>query len=251
MRTTERTRATTLRQLGLTYREIAEEISVSKSTLSMWLRSIVLTETQQNRIHGKNMQIRRRFVEYNQRKHEAALARNESWQTAAKEEVGPISQDMLKWIGVALYWGEGTKAGNPGRVRFSNSDPDMIRLIMRWFREICHVPEEKFRASVQIHDDQNLEGIQNFWSQLTRIPRPCFRRPTVRVAGSSQRKQKSVLPYGTLHIEFYDMELFQRILGWIQGLGHAAPSSSGLGRLLLRQQTGVRLPVGLPAGGSQ
>ena len=244
MKPVERKQSELLRRQGFTYREILEQVPVSKSSLSMWLRNVVLTEVQQARIHGKDLQIRRRFVEYNQRKHNTAVARHQFWENQAASEAVPVSYETLKWIGVALYWGEGSKAGNPGMVRFSNSDPNMIRLIMRWFREVCHVPEHKFHAWIQTHDDQNLEKAQDFWSNITQMPPERFSRPTVRVSRSSLCKQGNILLNGTLHVEIRDIELFHRILGWIQGLGIVAPSSSGLGRSLLRQETGVRLPVG-------
>lgn len=243
MKVEERKVAEELRRWGLTYREILEQVPVSKSTLSGWLCDIILTQAQQARIHGKNLHVRGRFVEYNRRKRENAIARHEVWHAEAKSEAGTLPSEVLKWVGVALYWGEGAKSG-PNKVAFSNSDPKMIQFIMRWFREICHVPEHKFRISVQVHDDQGLEEIQDFWSKVAQIPRGRFTKPAVRVSRSSQRKRVNLLPYGTAHIEICDTRLFHRILGWIEGL--AAPSYSGLVRLVLSQETGVRLPVGLP-----
>ncbi len=133
MKPSEKTRALALRQQGLTYREIQEQVPVSASTLSAWLRDVTLTEAQQTRIHGINLQVRHRFIEYNHRKRNAAIARHKSWRETAKAEAGIISSELLKWIGVALYWGEGTKLGSKNKLRFSNSDPSMIQLFMRWF----------------------------------------------------------------------------------------------------------------------
>lgn len=200
MKPTERKLAESLRRQGATYQEILRQVPVSKSTLSM--------------------EIRRKFVECNECKHQAAVARHRVWEDEAKTECGPLSAETLKWVGAALYWGEGAKVGAKRHVKFANCDPDMIHLIMRWFREICRVPERKFRASVQIHEEQGLDAVEEYWSQMTGIPR------------------------GTLHISICDTQLSHRILGWIQGF--SAPSSSGLGRSVLSQETGVRFPVGPP-----
>lgn len=72
MKPTERKLAESLRRQGATYREILRKVSVSKSTLSVWLRDIRLTEAQKERIHGKDVWIRRRFVECNEEKHLSA-----------------------------------------------------------------------------------------------------------------------------------------------------------------------------------
>lgn len=244
MKIVERTQAESLRRQGLTYQEILERVPVSQGTLSVWLRDVVLSEDQKTRIHGKDMENRRKFIEYNRQKRESALARHAAWQSEAAAEIEALSPETLKWVGVALYWGEGTKAGSMNRVRFSNSDSQMIRLIMRWFREVCGVPEHKFRVSVQIHDDQNLEKVHDFWSEMTGIPREQFTKPAVRVSVSSRHKQKSILPYGTVHVEICDTQLYHRVMGWIRGLTLSAPSYSGLVRLVLSQKTGVRFPLG-------
>lgn len=48
-------------------------------------------------------------------------------------------------MGAALYWAEGYNASRNAIV-FANTDPHMIKLIMLFFREICKVPEGKFRG---------------------------------------------------------------------------------------------------------
>lgn len=242
MKPIERQQAESLRKEGATYAEIQQRVAVSKSTLSVWLRGIPLTEKQKARIYGKDLEARRKFVEYNERKRQAAITRHHAWEEQAKTECGPLSVQALKWIGVALYWAEGTKGNGKGYVKFSNSDPQMIRLIMRWFREVCEVPEQKFWAYVQVHSKQGLDAVEEFWFQVTGIPRSRFTKPHLKVSRSSQRRRGNILPNGTVHVGICDTQLYHRILGWIQGL--SAPSSSGLGRSVLSQETGVRFPVG-------
>jgi hypothetical protein len=196
MKAAERTQAALLRQEGLTYREILRHVPVSKSSLSVWLRDIVLTEAQKVRSHGKNMQIRRRLVEYNGFKRQAALTQHQFWQEMAKAEVGSISPEILKWIGVALYWGEGAKSsGRGGLVNFCNSDPEMIRLMMRWFREICQVPEEKFRVRVQIHPGQSVdeaEPVSSDHDQDQHLEQAQTRKhPASRCSSNSNRRRQT------------------------------------------------------------
>ncbi len=244
MKVTERTHAERFRRQGLSYSEILERVPVSQSSLSLWLRQIPLTEEQKARIHGKDLESRRRFVEYNQRKRQAALARHEAWREAARAEAVPISGELLKWIGAALYWAEGSKGSSSGggMVSFANSDPGMVQLIMRWFREVCKVPEEKFRIKVQLHPGQSVEEAEAFWAQVTGIPEEQFHRAYVKTSPTSQRKRGNILPFGVVQVRFGSAELFHRILGWIEGL--KAPSYSGLVRGVLSAETRVRLPLG-------
>lgn len=100
----------------------------------------------------------------------------------------------------------------------------MIKLIMRWFREICKVPESKLRLRVQLHDPKRLEIVEKYWSDLTGIPPGQITAPLLRISKTSRKKRGNILPYGVVNIRLSDVTLFSRILGWINGL--AALSSS-------------------------
>ena len=222
MKTLEKEQAVGLRQTGLSYREIEQQVNVSRGSLSRWLRDIELTPDQQRRIHQQNLVIRRKFVQYNHQKRAVALAEKDQLCTQAAQEVALLSSRELCLVGAALYWAEGTKAG---LVEFVNSDPAMVALMMRWFRECCGVPEAKFRGRLQLHDPTRVTVVQAFWSQLTGIPLQQFTRPFQKLSPTSQRKRGNCLPNGIIHIRIADVRLLARIGGWIKGLG-TAPSSS-------------------------
>lgn len=225
MKTLEKQQAVTLRIQGLSYREIQESIAVSRGSLSRWLRDTRLTEAQHARIHEKNLAVRRKFVEYNERRHvDSQTNKRETLQQSAKE-IGGISARELHIVGTALYWAEGSKGYLTSVVEFVNADPAMIALMMRWFRECCTVPEQKFRARVHLHHPDQRHACEQFWSHLTGIPTRQFTKPIVKLSPTSQRKRGNTLPYGTLHLRIADVHLLMRIRGWVQGLG-LAPSSS-------------------------
>ena len=54
----------------------------------------------------------------------------------AKKDFTNLSSRELKIIGTMIYWGEGGKTGN-WSVRIANSDPTIIIVMMKFFREIC------------------------------------------------------------------------------------------------------------------
>lgn len=220
MKLLEKNRAIELRKQGKTYGEIQKIIPTPKGSLSYWLRDIRLNRQQLKHVYQKNFEIRRKFIKYNQLKRKQAIARRNYISQLAQREIKKVSKRELKLVGAALYWAEGTKvSARGGSISFTNSDPVMIKLIIRWFREMCEVPKSKFRLSVLIHNPKRLEIIERYWSRLTGIPLRQFNAPILRISKTSQRKRGNILPYGVLNIRFSDVKIFSKILGWIRGLG--------------------------------
>ena len=125
-----------------------------------------------------------------------------------------INKNELLLIGSMLYWGEGGKTHH-GMARVSNCDPAIIKVMMRFFREICHVPEEKFRAYIHTYSHLSASEAEQYWSKVTSIPRRQFYKTYVKASVSSQGKRDK-LPYGTLDITICDTKLFLTIMGWIE-----------------------------------
>ena len=225
MKALEKQQAVALRNQGLSYREIQEVVRVSRGSLGRWLRGIELGQAQQQRIHHKNLSIRRKFVEYNERKRVQTQAQKLATLQQCSQDIGNITIRELHLVGAALYWAEGSKGNLTSVVEFVNADPAMIALMMRWFRMCCQVPEQKFRARVQLHDTAQQLEAERFWSTLTGIPAEQFTRPMLKLSPSSQRKRGNSLPYGTIHIRIADVQLLTKIRGWMKGLT-LAPSSS-------------------------
>lgn len=226
MKVEEKEKAFKLRKTGWTYREILNRIPVSKGSLSYWLRDIELTNNQKRRIYNKNLDIRRKFVEYNDLKRKKAISEKEEAFKTASKEIDSLSKQELKLIGIALYWAEGYKTDMAKSVEFANSDPNMIRLIMRWFREICNVSNGKFRIRIQIHNAGNIDKAIEFWSLNTGVSSKQFTKPYIKISPTSKGKSENLLPYGICHVRISNAKLLARIKGWINGLKVAPWSSS-------------------------
>ncbi|MCD6539983.1 MAG: hypothetical protein J7K37_04705 [Candidatus Omnitrophica bacterium] len=131
----------------------------------------------------------------------------------------------LKIIGSVLYWAEGyNKTRN--MVIFGNSNPAMIRLMMRFFREICKIPESKFRGCVHLHPHLDGRKAMRFWSKESGIPLKQFHRLQTAISKASKNKRDS-LPLGTFRIIISDTRLQSKIKGWIKGIERWANSSVG------------------------
>jgi len=206
----EKLKAIELRKQGLSYSEINKTIKVSRSTLSLWLRNIPLSERQIRELKGRDKS-----------RHYGAQARikkriNKTRKILSRgiKEAKELSSNNLFVSGLMLYWAEGTKFNES--VKFSNSDPLMIKLIMKWFREICRVPENKFRVEVHIHTLHVKEDIEKYWSTITQVPLNQFHKTMVKPTTLKQRKNK--LYEGTCSIRINDVDLYRKIMGWKTGL---------------------------------
>ncbi|MCP6719165.1 MAG: hypothetical protein KJI71_02945 [Patescibacteria group bacterium] len=213
MKLKEKIRATELRRMGRSYGEILKKIKVSKGTLSVWLRDIKLTPEQKERLYktlilkgayrGAKIQQKKRI-----RKTRQIIAE-------AKKEVKSVGKNALFLSGLMLYWAEGDKSERGYGVKFSNSDPAMIKLMMRWFRKICRIPEKKFRIALHIHELHYRKDIENYWSKITKIPLTQFHKTFIKP--TSLKHRKNPLYNGTCAIRISDIDLLRKIKGWKMG----------------------------------
>jgi vacuolar-type H+-ATPase subunit H len=217
MRARERNEARLLREKGWSIREISQEIKCAKSSISGWVRDIPLTSKQIERLDDKQDKARAKAAEHpNSLKAKYKRIRQEIIDNAASEINRYPSREVLKFAGACLYWAEGSKA-SVNMVNFSNSDPAMIALMMKFFRKVCKVCDHKFRGMVHIHPHLDGKRAEQFWSQVSGIPLAQFHK--LQYAQSKASKQKrDTLPLGTFRIVICDVALQSRIKGWIKGI---------------------------------
>jgi len=213
MKLQEQYKAIELRKLGKSYSEIRKEMRVSKSSLSRWLKDVKLTPAQEERLYvelrAKNAY---RLVKENQRKR---VERTERIVGAAKQQANTLLKDPLFLAGLMLYWAEGDKSEKSEYVKFSNSDPAMIKFMMKWFRKICRIPEDKFRIELHIHKLHCRKDIENYWSKVVGIPLSQFYKTQIKPTSLGQRK--NYLYNGTCAIRIGSKDLFRKIKGWKLG----------------------------------
>ncbi len=212
MKLAEKFKAIELRKSGFSYDKILREIDVSKSTLSFWLRDIEFTSKQQQLLlKGRE---RSRYVAAKAKRALRIKITNEIIKKS-KTEVRRLIRKPLFILGLSLYWAEGAKSLEED-VKFSNSDPLMVLLIMRWFREICLVPEHKFRINLHVHDFHIRPNVEQFWSNLVKVPQKQFYKTYVKKSSIGLRK--NLLYNGTCQVIVNNKELFRKIVGWKLGL---------------------------------
>ena len=224
----DKTQALKLRLSGSSYSEIQNELGVPKSTLSGWFSGLQISSKAQARINKKIREgsLEGLLLRSRKQAHFANL-RARKLRTQARTEIGPLSQREIFLLGVSLYWAEGykrviirkgmKKTFHP--ISMVNSDPEMIKMFLRFIREVCEVPEHKIFPSLRIYDHQNEKELLAFWSGVTGLPLAAFRKSYKGVSRSSQGTRPfNVLPYGTIQIRVNDTQLYHRVMGWIEGL---------------------------------
>ncbi len=177
-KTDEHERARTLRAQSWTLQEIADELGVAKSSVSLWVRDVeFVPRPRQPGAH------RRPHPWIAPKEAEIAALREEG-----RERIGRLSERDLLIAGTALYAGEGSKT--PGEVRFANSDPRMIGLFCVWLRHFFEIEEHRLRMRLYLHAGLDLDAANAFWSDLTGIPLTQFRKPYQAMPDPSIRRSK-------------------------------------------------------------
>lgn len=201
-----------LRKQGLSYSQINKKLPVSRSTLSLWLRSVQLEPTQIKKINERKLDIIRKkalTTIRNKRINSTIKTINQAW-----DDTKNLIQNPLFILGTSLYWAEGGKTQE--FISFSNSDPFMVKLMLQWLRNFCKVSESRLRAQLHIHSLHSRPHIEKYWSTLTKIPRKQFTKTYIKKTSLGQRKNK--LYDGTINIRIHDAELFRKFIGWKLGI---------------------------------
>lgn len=224
-----RLEARRLRSQGISVRKIASQLGVSKGTVSLWVRDIILSVEQLEKLRNDNIKggelgrLRGALAQKN-----ARLQKIEDTKRMGIRDIGTLSRRDLFIAGLCLYWGEGSK--KDGRLQFCNSDPDIIIFMIRWLKDCFGVPAERMAASVGInisHLYRESEVIE-YWMAVTGLPLKNFRKTSFKHVQNQKVYANANSHYGTLSINVLKPgDIYYKILGLIFGLAQSQGSSAG------------------------
>jgi transcriptional regulator with XRE-family HTH domain len=203
-KTVERQRARELRARAWTLQEIADELGVSRSSASLWVRDVEFEPKPRQRPVFRNPSSL----------HLKKLAEIEAADAWARTYVASLSEDAFFAAGIALYAGEGAKGD--GEVIFANTDPAMIRFFCTWFRRYFVVDESRLRLRVYLHEGLDLDAAQRFWSDVTAVPLGQFRQGYRAPADSTIRTNKH--EHGCAYVRYTCSTTHRRIMGLVRAL---------------------------------
>jgi len=220
MKKKEQEKACQLRsQQGLSIREIARKLSVAKSSVSLWVRDITLSQSQIERLNEKLVNNRKNFYKHslNHAQHlkERAAERHLRYRKQGKKKA---KKDVFFRVICALYWADGTKDKNSFSI--TNCDEDMLRLVGGWLVKEGY--GEKITFYLACHDTTKAsnEEMQSFWkSKLPFLRDDMFRKfSRYKVNRASQLKRVGKQPNGTARLTVNNTELIQKVYGGIEYL---------------------------------
>ncbi len=219
----EKEKAIRLRKQGETYSQILSVVPVAKSTLSIWLKEVGIAKEQKQKFTlAKRLSAKRG----GEAKRKQRIEKQNKIVSEAKSEIKNISEHELFLIGVALYWAEGTKEKEyrPGSgVQFSNMDPRIIQVFLKWVLTICKIPKDMLVFDIFLHENHinRLGEVKRYWSGVVGInPRDInrvyWKRNKVKV---TNRKNTGEKYFGVLKIKVKrSSSLVRKIAGWSDGL---------------------------------
>lgn len=216
--------AVAMRLDGKSYVEIADRLGVSKSTCSLWLRSLPRPAVDQERA-GKAQEARLRGLrDRGLRDRIERDAQGDTLSADVAEGLGEVTARDLMVTFAVSYWCEGAKRkpwNRQERMVWMNSDPMLVRLFLEGLR-ILDVDADRLRLSVHIHASANERAARLFWSGVTGIDASRFQPSTIkRHNPTTRRKNVGAGYHGCLSIRVLQGRALYRVVqGMLDGLAH-------------------------------
>ena len=207
----EKKQAMNLRSEGRSYNEISKLLHISKSTLSGWFKDdpkSQITKALLSKLSNPIVAQRiKRFVKLNRVKWEKF---REEAREEARREFPKLIKDPLFIAGIIMYWGEGdNKVKNP--VRFTNTDPRMIRLYTRFATKAIGIPMSQLRIGLIIYPEIDPVVCKKYWMKILDIPQTQFHKTQV-IKGRHPTKR---LLNGICMVTLGSRRLKEKFLVWI------------------------------------
>lgn len=198
--------ALSLRRKGFSIKEVAAELKIAKSTSSVWLKDVLLDGKAQNRLKKRKIlgQYKSRLIHFKKREEQQSKRYARVEQVLSKIK---MSKELSKLCCSLLYWCEGNK-GRDTLVRFTNSDPQLIKMFLSLLRKGFDINESKFRALIHLHQYHDEEKQKVLWHEITKIPLNQFNRSYWK-PNTGKRKHNNYP--GCIAISYYDAEVAKEL----------------------------------------
>lgn len=201
----ERQRARELRAESWTLQEIADELGVSKGSVSVWVRDVDFEPRPRTRGHPAGPTHPMRL------KKEAEIER---CRREADEWAQDLTERDLEMFVLGLYAGEGSKTD--GEVAMANTNPVFLQLFLAWLRSRFEIDEGRLRGVLYLHEGLDLEAATAHWSTALDIPVDQFTKPYRAVPDSSIRSRKHA--NGCATARYASTLMHRRVMAMIQAI---------------------------------
>jgi len=212
----EKEQARELRSNGCSIYEISEQLNVSKSSVSVWVRDIDLTDGQRADLRSRRISGPKPFRERATYKEVRMIARDKG-----REKARQNIMDKSYIAGCALYWAEGGKGRNA--IRFCNTDPNMMKIFISFLRDYFDVKDERitFRIRCYFDHEYSFSNAVSFWSEVLNLPASQLQKSQCMKPNSRSRLKHE---HGICYLNVNDIDIKQQIFGSIEELFGASIS---------------------------
>jgi len=147
-----------LRQEGHSISELHKILGISKSTVSRYVKNIVVLPEYINVYKSKR----------GGSKHRSEMALEQASLNAKNLLKGPDREMVL--CATMLYWAEGSKKA----CEFINSDGRMVQMYLKFIRAVLKLPDDRIKATMRIFTGMDQKQCLDYWSQITAVPAKNF-----------------------------------------------------------------------------
>ena len=167
----QKNKVRSLRRQGFSIPAISKKTHVAKSTVSLWVRDVVLPNNLLERLRKNSMdgQTKGRMMRL-ARLDAAQNERTERAKELAKSLIPKMNKDIAKLVAALLFWCEGSKRGLSNGVIFTNSDPELVSTFIAALEKGFDIDRSKFRLLLHLHDYHKEATQKAFWSRVTGLP---------------------------------------------------------------------------------
>lgn len=212
-----------LRKQGKSYSEIRKLIKVSKSSLSLWLKNISLTDRQKSELLNKKYLAIERYRESMQLKREKRL--NEYYEAQLYRWI-PLTNREKLIAGLFLYWGEGNKASS-NRLDISNSDPSVIKFATYWMNKCLLISLNDLHFRLHLYSDMDINQEIHYWSKILGVGVDRFAKPYIKSSLRKDIDQKG-FGHGTCNVSAYKTVLKENVMMAIRAISNNYARASDL-----------------------
>lgn len=213
-------KAQKLRRGGCSIKSIEKQLLVSRSTISRWCEDIILSREQVKRLlANKNLGLRKAQLIGSQVLKNRRLNKIEEYHKEGLRRFNKLTEQEFYTAGLALYLAEGSKKDR--RIMFTNSDPKIIKFMLKWFRKFYGIKKVQtvFSVSINITHHEREVVVRGFWSKYLDVPLSQFRKTKLVKTRHKKIYENHNNYYGTLTFSVLkSSDLCYKILGQMDGL---------------------------------
>lgn len=221
-----RLKAIKLRKQGKSVRDIAEKLGVVKSTASLWVRDVILTIEQAEKLNanliagGRKGRLISALLQKKRR-----LERINTENKRGEEQFPTLTLRELQIAGLCLYWAEGSKKSRT--IVLCNSDPNIILVFIKWLQLIYGIKLNELKCAVGINEAHRSREnvVKKYWSITTGIPLSNFTKTSFKKYPLRKLYDNFNEHMGTLAVKLLKPgKIYYRVLGEIHGLSKSLVS---------------------------